>query len=101
MRNVKTELLCLAMVAAQVIIFWLNQSSLAGSPRRTNLLVRVVSLTGSSSVDDIRSSSPGRRRDLGFNELTIRNFADELSKEVFKDQMTMTSLGLPKGLQLL
>ena len=74
---------------------------MAGSPRRTNLLVRVVSLTGSSSVVDIRSSSPGRRRDLGFNELMIRNFADELSKAVLKDQMRMTSLGLPKGLELL
>jgi hypothetical protein len=38
----------------------------------------VVSLTGSSSVVDVRSSSPGRRRDLGFNELMIRNFTDEL-----------------------
>ena len=75
--------------------------AMAGSPRHTNLLVRVVSLTGSSSVVDIRSSSPGRRRDLGFNELMIRNFADELSKAVLKYQMTMTSLGLPKGLQLL
>ena len=74
---------------------------MAGSPRRTNLLVRVVSLTGSSSVVDIRSSSPGRRRDLGFNELMISNFADELSKEVLKDQVTMTSFGLSKGLQLL
>ena len=75
--------------------------AMVGSPRRTDLLVRVVSLTGSSSVVDIRSSSPGRRRDLGFNELMIRNFADELSKAVLKYQMTMTSLGLPKGLQLL
>ena len=75
--------------------------AMAGSPRRTNLLVRVVSLTGSSSVVDIRSSSPGRRRDLGFNELMISNFADELSKEVLKDQMTKTSLGLPKDLRLL
>ena len=31
MRNVKTELLCLAMVAAQVIIFWLGQSSMVGN----------------------------------------------------------------------
>jgi hypothetical protein len=75
--------------------------AMVGSPRRTDLLVRVVSLTGSSSVVDIRSSSPGRRRDLGFNELMIRNFADELSKAVLKDQMTMTSLGLPKDLELL
>lgn len=75
--------------------------AMVGSPRRTDLLVRVVSLTGSSSVVDIRSSSPGRRRDLGFNELMIRNFADELPKAVLKDQMTMTSLGLPKDLELL
>ena len=31
MRNVKTESLCLAIVAAQVIIFWLGQSSLVGN----------------------------------------------------------------------
>ena len=70
--------------------------AMAGSPRRTDLLVRVVSVTGSFSVVDIRSSSPGRRRDLGFNELMIRNFAEELSKAVLKDQMMMTSLGLRK-----
>ena len=75
--------------------------AMAGSPRRTNLLVRVVSVTGSSSVVDIRSSSPGRRRDLGFNELMIRNFTEELSKAVPKDQLTMTSLGLFSALQLL
>ena len=74
---------------------------MAGSPRRTDLLVRLVSVNESSTVVDIRSSSPGRRRDLGFNELMIRNFTEELSKAVPKDQLTMTSLGLFSALQLL
>ena len=68
---------------------------IAGSPRRTDLIVRVGSVSGSSSVIDVRSSSPGRRRDLGFNELMIHNFTEELSKVALKDQLTTTSVGLP------
>ena len=73
----------------------------AGIDQRTDFAVRIISNNEGFSVVDLRSSSPGRRRDLGFNDLMIRNFADELSKAVLKDEMTVTSLGLPKGLQLL
>jgi hypothetical protein len=58
---------------------------MAGMRQRSDLVVRVVSDNEDFSVVDIRSSSPGRRRDLGFNEVMIRNLADELSKAVLKD----------------
>tara|TARA_B110000967_G_scaffold198743_1_gene232219 strand:+ start:1040 stop:1837 length:798 start_codon:yes stop_codon:yes gene_type:complete len=70
-----------------------------GLGQRTNFVVRIVSNNEGFSVVDLRSSSPGRRRDFGLNELMIRNFAEELAKAVVKDQMT--SLVLPKGLELL
>ena len=66
---------------------------LAGVRQRTNLVVRVVSNNDGSSVVDIRSSSPGRRRDFGFNELMIRTLADELEKSVTNDPLTIRSLG--------
>ena len=65
----------------------------AGVDQRTNLVVRVVSNNDGSSVVDIRSSSPGRRRDFGFNELMIRTLADELEKAVTNDPRTIRSLG--------
>jgi hypothetical protein len=65
----------------------------AGVHQRTNLVVRVVSNNDGSSVVDIRSSSPGRRRDFGFNELMIRTLADELEKAVTNDPRTIRSLG--------
>ena len=61
--------------------------------QRTNLVVRVVSNNDGSSVVDIRSSSPGRRRDFGFNELMIRTLVDELEKAVTNDPRTIRSLG--------
>ena len=61
--------------------------------QRTNLIVRVVSNNDGSSVVDIRSSSPGRRRDFGFNELMIRTLADELEKSVTNYPLTIRSLG--------
>ena len=65
----------------------------AGVHQRTNLVVRVVSNNDGSSVVDIRSSSPGRRRDFGFNELMIRTLVDELEKAVTNDPRTIRSLG--------
>ena len=65
----------------------------AGVHQRTNLVVRVVSNNDGSSVVDIRSSSPGRRRDFGFNELMIRTLADELEKSVTNYPLTIRSLG--------
>jgi hypothetical protein len=67
----------------------------AGVDQRTNLVVRVVSNNDGSSVVDIRSSSPGRRRDFGFNELMIRTLVDELEKAVTNDPRTIRSLGTP------
>ena len=55
--------------------------------------MRVVSNNDGSSVVDIRSSSPGRRRDFGFNELMIRTLVDELEKAVTNDPRTIRSLG--------
>ena len=46
--------------------------------QRTDLLVRIVSTNPGSSIIDIRSSSPGRRRDLGFNAFMIRKLASEI-----------------------
>lgn len=65
----------------------------AGVHQRTNLVVRVVSNNDDSSVVDLRSSSPGRRRDFGFNELMIRTLVDELEKAVTNDPRTIRSLG--------
>ena len=65
----------------------------AGVHQRTNLVVRVVSNNDGSSVVDLRSSSPGRRRDFGFNELMIRTLVDELEKAVTNDPRTIRSLG--------
>lgn len=59
---------------------------LNGTPRRTDLAVRIVSDNGSFSVIDIRSSSPGRRRDLGFNEIMIQ----KLSEDIFKVATSFT-----------
>ena len=50
----------------------------AGINQRTDFAVRVMSNNEGFSVVDLRSSSPGRRRDLGFNDLMIRQFAGEL-----------------------
>lgn len=54
---------------------------LAGNPgvnQRTDVVVRIVSTELGFSIVDIRSSSPGRRRDLGFNSLMIRKLANEI-----------------------
>ena len=53
---------------------------LSGTPFRTELAIRIVSDNGSFSVIDIRSSFPGRRRDLGLNEIMIQ----KLSEDIFK-----------------
>ena len=63
-----------------------------GVRQRTNLVVRVVSNNDGSSVVDLRSSSPGRRRDFGFNELMIRTLADELEKSVTSYPLSVRSL---------
>ena len=55
--------------------------------QRTDVVIRVVSNTADSSVVDIRSSSPGRRRDLGFNEVMIRMLSDELEASVVNDRV--------------
>lgn len=65
----------------------------AGVHQRTNLVVRVVSNNDGSSVVDLRSSSPGRRRDFGFNEFMIRTLVDELEKAVTNEPRTIRSLG--------
>ena len=44
----------------------------------TDLAVRIVSDNAESSVVDIRSSSPGRRRDLDFNQRMIQKLAEEI-----------------------
>jgi|TARA_B110000483_G_scaffold17610_1_gene19481 hypothetical protein len=61
--------------------------------QRTNLVMRVVSNNDASSVVDIRSSSPSRRRDFGFNELMIRTLADELEKAVTSYPSPIRRLG--------
>ena len=53
-------------------------TGLSGMVKRANLLVRVTSPSAGSSTIDIRSSSPGRRRDLGLNSFFIRRLATEL-----------------------
>jgi hypothetical protein len=63
-----------------------------GVRKRTNLVVRVVSNNDGSSVVDLRSSSPGRWRDFGFNELMIRTLADELEKSVTSYPLSVRSL---------
>ena len=55
--------------------------------QRTDVVIRVVSNTADFSVVDIRSSSPGRRRDLGFNEAMIRMLSDELEASVVNDRV--------------
>ena len=50
-----------------------------GVPQRTDLVVRVVSNNGGSAIVDIRASSRGSRRDLGFNEMMIQKLARELA----------------------
>jgi len=50
-----------------------------GVNQLTDLVVRIVSDNAESSAVDIRSSSPGRRRDLGFNQHMIQKFAEELA----------------------
>lgn len=72
----------------------------AGINQRTDFAVRVMSNNEGFSVVDLRSSSPGRRRDLGFNDLMIRQFAGELAKVVFKDEMTMKSLEPPSSMEV-
>ena len=51
----------------------------AGVNKLTDLEVRIVSDNAESSVVDIRSSSPVRRRDLGFNQRMIQKLAEELA----------------------
>tara|TARA_B100000787_G_scaffold168473_1_gene157302 strand:- start:94 stop:534 length:441 start_codon:yes stop_codon:yes gene_type:complete len=51
----------------------------SGIAQRTNLVVRVVSNNVDSAIIDIRASSPGRRRDLGSNEVMIPKLARELA----------------------
>ena len=51
---------------------------LNGTPRRTDLAIRIVSANGTFSVIDIRSSSPNGRRDLGFNEIVIQQLTEDL-----------------------
>lgn len=53
-------------------------TGLSGMVKRVDLLVRVTSPSAGSSTIDIRSSSPGRRRDLGLNSFFIRRLATEL-----------------------
>ena len=50
-----------------------------GRAQRTDLVVRVVSNNGGSAIVDIRASSRGSRRDLGFNEMMIQKLARELA----------------------
>ena len=50
----------------------------SGMAQRTDLVVRVVSNNGGSAIVDIRASSRGSRRDLGFNEMMIQKLAREL-----------------------
>lgn len=50
-----------------------------GVPQRTDLVVRVVSNNVGSAIVDIRASSPGRHRDLGFSEMMIQKLARELA----------------------
>ena len=54
---------------------------LNGTPRRTDLAGRIVSDNGTFSVIDVRSSSPNRRRDLGFNEIMIQKLTEDVLKE--------------------
>tara|TARA_B110000305_G_scaffold229331_1_gene280209 strand:+ start:206 stop:1012 length:807 start_codon:yes stop_codon:yes gene_type:complete len=68
--------------------------------QRTDVVIRVISNTADSSVVDIRSSSPGRRRDLGFNELMIRMLADELEASVVNDQVAGGTIRLRSQMQL-
>ena len=51
----------------------------SGIAQRTDLVVRVVSNNGGSAIVDIRASSRGSRRDLGFNEMMIQKLARELA----------------------
>ena len=53
---------------------------LSGTPFRTELAIRIVSDNGSFSVIDIRSSFPGRRRDLGLNEIMIQKLSEDIYK---------------------
>jgi hypothetical protein len=53
-------------------------AGLPGMVKRADLLVRVTSPSVGSSTIEIRSSSPGRRRDLGLNSFLIRRLATEL-----------------------
>jgi|TARA_B110000908_G_scaffold15139_1_gene17292 hypothetical protein len=76
-----------------------NYEFLAGNPelsQRTDLLVRIVSTEAGSSVIDIRSSSPGRRRDLGFNAFMIRKIAGEIAVKASQYEELKLTLGRGK-----
>ena len=73
-----------------------NYEFLAGNPgvaQRTDLLVRIASTKPGSSVIDIRSSSPGRRRDLGLNAFMIGKIASEISAKASQYEKLELTLG--------
>ena len=64
-------------------------TSLAAKEQSTDFVIRAQPNEEGGSMIDVRSSPPGRRRDLGLNMVVIRKFIDQLDLEIAKSEKAL------------
>ena len=64
-------------------------TSLAAKEQPTDFVIRAQPNEEGGSMIDVRSSPPGRRRDLGLNMVVIRKFIDQLDLEIAKSEKAL------------